>query len=152
VLKNIKTDFEILIIQKNAVIENTELPVITAIPVQINQLFYNMVSNSLKFSEHNPRIQISATILSAEQQAQIKELRQGDKYVHLVFRDNGIGFSQAHAEQIFVIFQRLNDKQKYSGTGIGLAICKKIVENHNGHISASSQTNEGARFDVYLPL
>lgn len=152
VLQNVKTDFEILIMQKNAVIESTLLPVIQAIPIQINQLFYNMISNSLKFSESEPLIQISAANLSEEEQKQIPELRSGDKYVHLVFQDNGIGFSQAHAQQIFVVFQRLNDKQKYSGTGIGLAICKKIVENHNGHISATSDTGKGARFDVYLPL
>jgi PAS domain S-box-containing protein len=152
ILQNIRNDFEVLVMQKNAVIESTPLPVINAIPVQINQLFYNLISNSLKFSDKNPIIQISARTLSAEEQKQVPGLEPGSKYIHLVFRDNGIGFSQAHASQIFVIFQRLNDKQKYGGTGIGLAMCKKIVENHHGHISARSEPEKGAAFDVYLPL
>lgn len=152
VLQNIKTDFEILIMQKNASIINTGLPVINAIPVQINQLFYNLVSNSLKFSETEPIIQISSLMLEEEDQKNVPGLRAGDKYVHLIFEDNGIGFSQTHADQIFVIFQRLNDKQKYSGTGIGLALCKKIVENHHGYISAKGELDKGARFDIYLPV
>lgn len=152
ILQNIRNDFEVLIMQKNAVIESTPLPLINAIPVQINQLFYNLVSNSLKFTDKNPVIRISAQPVSAEEQKQVPGLAPENKYVHLVFSDNGIGFSQAHAAQIFVIFQRLNDKQKYGGTGIGLAMCKKIVENHHGHIRACSEPGEGATFHVYLPL
>jgi len=151
VLKNIKNDFELLIQQKNAEVQNTTLPVINAIPIQINQLFYNLISNSLKFSETNPVIKISARILTLQEQQTIPNLTAEGKYVHITFEDNGIGFSQAHADQIFVIFQRLNDKQKYSGTGIGLAMCKKIVENHHGHIAAKGEQDKGAVFDIYLP-
>lgn len=150
-LKSVKNDFEILVMQKNAVIVNSDLPSINAIPVQINQLFYNLISNSLKFSEKDPVIKISAEPVTVEEIQSIPELRVGDRYIHLIFTDNGIGFSQEHADQIFVIFQRLNDKQKFSGTGIGLAMCKKIVENHHGHISARSESGKGARFDIYLP-
>lgn len=152
VLKSIKNDFEILIMQKNAVIFNSDLPSINAIPVQINQLFYNLISNSLKFSETDPMIRISSEPVTEEELHNIPGLRTGDKYIHLIFSDNGIGFSQEHADQIFVIFQRLNDKQKFSGTGIGLAMCKKIVENHNGYISATGEVGKGARFDIYLPV
>ena len=152
VFQNIKNDFEVLILQKNAEIISTDLPVIRAIPIQINQLFYNLISNSLKFSEATPRIHLSALPVSEGEQKKIPELSSHFKYVHLVFKDNGIGFSPAHAQQIFVIFQRLNDKQKYSGTGIGLAICKKIVENHLGFIAATSEIGAGATFDVYLPI
>ena len=74
------------------------------------------------------------------------------QYVKLVFEDNGIGFDQQYAKQIFTIFQRLNDRQSYSGTGIGLALCKKIVENHQGYISAYSEPGKGARFVIFLPL
>ncbi|MES2680955.1 MAG: PAS domain S-box protein [Bacteroidota bacterium] len=152
VLKHIKNDFELLIQQKNADIQNTNLPVINAIPIQINQLFYNLISNSLKFSEINPIIKISSRILTLQEQKKIPNLTVDGKYVHITFEDNGIGFSQAHADQIFVIFQRLNDKQKYSGTGIGLAMCKKIVENHHGHIAAKGEQDKGAIFDIYLPI
>jgi signal transduction histidine kinase len=78
-------------------------------------------------------------------------LIDADRYIHIVFEDNGIGFSQEHVNQIFIIFQRLNDRQKYSGTRIGLAMCKKIVENHHGFISASGEPGKGAKFDIYLP-
>jgi signal transduction histidine kinase len=78
-------------------------------------------------------------------------LIDADRYIHIVLEDNGIRFSQEHVNQIFIIFQRLNDRQKYSGTGIGLAMCKKIVENHHGFISASGEPRKGAKFDIYLP-
>lgn len=151
ILENICSDFEVLITQKEAVIESTVLPSINAIPIQMNQLFHNLVGNSLKFSDQHPLIRIAALPLPEEERAGMPELDQDQDYVHLTFSDNGIGFSQAHASQIFVIFQRLNDRQKYSGTGIGLAICKKIVENHHGHIAATSEPGNGATFHIYLP-
>lgn len=152
VLRNIREDFEVLTFQKNATIESSDLPVIRAIPIQINQLFYNLISNSLKFTETEPRIQITALPVTHTELLEVPGVNPDEKYVHLVFQDNGIGFSEEHAEQIFIIFQRLNDKQRYSGTGIGLAICKKIVENHGGYIKASGQPGKGARFDIYLPV
>ncbi len=152
VLKNVMNDFELLIQQKDAKITSDKLPVINAIPIQINQLFYNLLSNSLKFSDIEPVIRISSRLLPPNEQAAIPALVPEMKYLHMVFEDNGIGFSQAHADQIFVIFQRLNDKQKYSGTGIGLAMCKKIVENHHGYISARGEQGKGAVFNLYLPV
>lgn len=153
ILDNVKTDFEVLIQQKNARLEIQPLPVVRAIPIQMNQLFYNLISNALKFTEKTPEIKVTNIEISAD------ELRthnvQGDikskAYVKITFVDNGVGFDQSYAEQIFIIFQRLNDRSKFTGTGIGLAICKKIVENHNGFILAKSKINEGSTFEIFLP-
>lgn len=152
VLDQVITDFELLITQKKAVIKRTALPVIDAIPIQMNQLFYNMLSNALKFSDTDPEIDITAQTLTPEAIKDHPQLETGKNYLHLNFTDNGIGFDQMYALQIFTIFQRLNNYQKYSGTGIGLAICKKIVDNHGGHISAKSEPGKGTSFDIYLPV
>lgn len=152
VLDQIINDFELLITQKNAVIKTTPLPTIEAIPIQMNQLFYNMISNALKFSDSKPKLDITAAILTPEASENIPQLDNRKTYLHLNFKDNGIGFDQTYALQIFTIFQRLNNYQKYSGTGIGLAICKKIVDNHGGYISATSEPGKGASFDIYLPV
>jgi PAS domain S-box-containing protein len=151
VLDKIKNDFEVLIQQKKAIIISAKLPVVKAIPIQMNQLVYNLISNSLKFCEKRPFIEVSYKPLSSSEQKRISELNQNSKYHHLMFKDNGIGFSKEYALQIFTIFQRLNEKQKFSGTGIGLAMCKRIIENHRGFISAESELGKGATFHVYLP-
>jgi two-component system CheB/CheR fusion protein len=153
ILENVKTDFEVLIKQKDAELHVQKLPVIKAIPIQINQLFYNMISNALKFSEKPPVIHVSHSVITAEElrtynfQGEMKS----ENYLKITFADNGIGFEQSYADQIFVIFQRLNDRSKFTGTGIGLAICKKIVENHNGFITVESKVNEGTTFNIFLP-
>ncbi|MES2725556.1 MAG: PAS domain S-box protein [Bacteroidota bacterium] len=152
VLDQITDDFELLIKQKNAVIKKSALPIIEAIPIQMNQLFYNMISNALKFSEKDPVISISGKIIDGELISAIPQLDASKSYLHLNFKDNGIGFDQAFASQIFTIFQRLNNYQKYNGNGIGLAICKKIVDNHGGYITALSKINSGTSFDIYLPV
>jgi PAS domain S-box-containing protein len=145
-------DFELLIQQKKAIIHRTGLPTIVAIPIQMNQLFYNMLSNALKFCDKRPEIYITAKNLDERAILSHLKLDPEKKYVHLNFKDNGIGFDQAFSDQVFTIFQRLNSTEKYSGTGIGLAICKKIVDNHGGHISVSSAPGKGASFDIYLPI
>ncbi|RYG02406.1 MAG: PAS domain-containing sensor histidine kinase, partial [Chitinophagaceae bacterium] len=150
VLENILNDFEVLIKQKDAEVRGSGLPIIRGIPIQINQLFYNLISNALKFAVERPVITISAReILGVEVPANIPLSREKN-YVVLNFADNGIGFDQVYASQIFTIFQRLNNRNQYSGTGIGLAICKKIAENHGGYIMANSAVNRGATFTVYL--
>ncbi len=154
IVENVKIDFELLISQKKAVIECDHLPTIKGIPLQMNQLFFNLISNSLKFSKNEPRIRITSKIITEVEVASEKNaaLNPDLKYVRLTFKDNGIGFDQQYADQIFTIFQRLNDRQSYSGTGIGLALCKKIVENHGGTISARSEPGQGAEFTIYLPV
>lgn len=152
VLENVINDFEVLVNQKNATITKTPLPRIKAIPIQMNQLFFNLVGNALKFSEANPLIEISSRQLPEEEVKMYPLLQNSTrKYIELTFKDHGIGFDQSYAEQIFTIFQRLNDKNKYTGTGIGLAVCKKIVENHNGVIKAEGKRGVGAKFTIVLP-
>jgi PAS domain S-box-containing protein len=154
ILEEVKNDFELLIEQTGCVIENESLPVIDAIPVQMSQLFSNLISNALKFMRPGSEVclSITSTILDRASVPELAHATPAMKYCKLSFKDNGIGFSQAHAEQIFNIFQRLHTRSEYQGTGIGLAMCKKIAENHGGHISATSSPGEGATFMVILPL
>ena len=152
IVNNVKADFELMIVEKNAKIIHKKLPAISGVPLQLHQLFSNLVSNSLKFSNESPVINISSKTVSKNELASRTQLNPSDKYIELKFTDNGIGFEQEYAEKIFEVFQRLYEKQAYSCTGIGLALCKKIVENHNGFIEAQSELGKGATFYVYLPL
>ena len=150
-LQHVKTDLELLIEQKKAKIVTDQLPLIKGLPSQLQQLFTNLIANSLKFSDKEPYITITSSIVSPEEVKKHPALRNEIAYIKLVFTDNGIGFEQQFAERIFTIFQRLNERKVYAGTGIGLALCKKIVENHNGLISAKGALNEGATFTIILP-
>ncbi|REA57394.1 diguanylate cyclase [Dyadobacter luteus] len=152
VLKQVLEDFEFLIEQKGAVIEVGELPVIEAVPLQMNQLFYNLLGNALKFSSDNTRVEIGARYVDKVESSLPIELQPDEQYVCLVFRDYGIGFDQQFADRIFTIFQRLHTVQNFEGTGIGLSICKRIVDNHAGVIVAKGVKGEGATFEVYLPV
>jgi len=153
-LIDILNDFELLIEQKGAVITIDTLPIIEAIPVQMNQLFFNLMSNALKFSLDGvpPVIHISVRMLPEKDLAKRKNLIQGIPYCEITFKDNGIGFDQKYELQIFTIFQRLNRPSEYQGTGIGLALTKKIVENHHGEIYVNAKKNDGAAFHIILPL
>jgi light-regulated signal transduction histidine kinase (bacteriophytochrome) len=152
-INGVKNDLELIITQKNAVINAVTLPVIEAIPVQMNQLFYNLINNALKFSvpERAPVININMAKATPEDLTSLLPVNQNADYLKITVADNGIGFDQKYADQIFTMFQRLNDRQAYSGTGIGLALCKKIVENHHGAISAQSVAGAGATFIIILP-
>ena len=158
ILDNVLKDFDLLIFEKNALIKKEDLPVIEAIPLQINQLFYNLVGNALKFSKSGQPFSLtisSRTLLPGEAESRFNlkfNLNQQLSYTEISFKDNGIGFEQQFAEQIFSIFERLNSQQQYSGTGIGLALCQKIAGHHQGGIHAESKDNEGATFYVLLPL
>jgi len=151
-LENVLVDFELLIEEKHAEIKHDKLPVITAIPLQINQLFSNMIGNSIKFSvkETAPKIAVRSRKVALAEIPFETNLVEGD-YLELIISDNGIGFEQKYLSKIFTIFQRLNDRVNYSGTGIGLALCKKIIENHSGYITAESEPGKGASFFIYLP-
>lgn len=150
ILTEVQTDFELLIKEKNATIKTSKLPIIKANALQINQLFSNLISNSLKFSTEKPKITISSKIEKGKQISLLANPNQS--YVHLVFKDNGIGFPDEFKDKIFNLFQRLHGKSEYSGTGIGLSIVKKIVEQHKGFISAESKDGEGAIFNIWLPV
>jgi two-component system CheB/CheR fusion protein len=152
IMQKIESDFELLVREKSATIICDKLPVIKGIPIQINQLLFNLIGNALKFNDKpTARISVTCKELSSSEQQTVAGLSRAKTYYKLVVSDNGIGFSNEYKDRIFTIFQRLNDGGRYEGTGIGLAICRKIVENHNGHISASGVEGEGAEFFVYLP-
>ncbi len=152
IIAEILTDFDLIIKQKNAVFEISELPQISAIKIQMLQLFGNIISNSLKYCTDSraPKIEINV------EKANLKEVHDQNlapdlQYYKFTVSDNGIGFSPEYSEQIFNIFQRLHGKLEYSGTGIGLAMCRKICENHRGSISGTGTDGEGATFSIYLP-
>ncbi len=152
--KNILNDFELLIQEKNARIRTAELPTIDAIPLQMNQLFYNLISNALKFSKTGvaPVITLTSRTLSENAIKKYPSFRPLTTYVEIIVKDNGIGFEEQYSSKIFTIFQRLHDKESYGGTGIGLALTKKIIENHHGEVFAKAKNNNGAEFHVILPL
>jgi PAS domain S-box-containing protein len=153
IIAEVKSDFELTIAEKHACIHADHLPVIPGIRLQLLQLFSNLLSNALKFSipEKHPEIFIKVCDLAVREVSDYPALNPRRSYICLEFKDNGIGFSQEYAEQVFVIFQRLNDRQSYSGTGIGLALCKRIVLNHKGEIYARSKPGEGTSFYIILP-
>ncbi|OQP58820.1 hypothetical protein A4R26_22885 [Niastella populi] len=154
ILQNVRNDFDILIEQKKAVITHDKLPVIKAVPLQMNQLFYNLLGNALKFSrpDVSPVIHISYRTLSAGEVKTHPLLNSELSYCETIFSDNGIGIDEKFMEQVFLIFQRLNATDRFEGTGIGLALCKKIVLNHSGEIYVHSKEGEGTEFHVLLPL
>ncbi|RPE08416.1 PAS domain S-box protein [Chitinophaga lutea] len=136
--REVLSEFDLMTEQKKAKVHHDALPTIHGIPAQMKQLFRNLLSNSLKFCEGPPVINVQA------------HTNNGQALIQ--FRDNGIGFEQVYADKIFHIFNRLNNRGKYNGTGVGLALCKKIVENHNGSIRAESTPGLGTTFYIQLPL
>jgi PAS domain S-box-containing protein len=152
IIENIKTDFELIIHEKNVVITYEKLPVIKGIPHQLEQLFTNIISNSIKFSSGKPEINIKVTMANEDDFLDRPQLKAKRAYWKIIISDNGIGFDQKYAEKIFTIFQRLNSNSQYEGTGIGLALCRKIVANHKGVIYATGQPGVGACFTILLPV
>jgi PAS domain S-box-containing protein len=142
-----KSEFELLIKEKDARIDCEKLPIIRASDFQMRQLFINLISNSFKFSKEKPLIRISSEKVKRSKNAE----DDSSDYWRLTFIDNGIGFDPKYKEQIFELFQRLHSKSEFSGTGIGLSIVKRIVERHNGFIEATSEVGKGASFSIYLP-
>jgi PAS domain S-box-containing protein len=138
---------------KGAIIHSDALPHIKVIPSQIRQLFQNLISNSLKFSKKDtsPEIRITSKFINGKQ-VHDAAVRPEIDYLQLCFEDNGIGFNTKDAEKIFQLFKRLHSRDEYSGTGIGLAVVKKIVENHEGFITAESERENGAGFKILLPV
>jgi PAS domain S-box-containing protein len=144
VISNIQADLELVIQRKEATILQRNLPVIEGAEVLIYQLFYNLINNSLKFSRSDVQVSISITADTI--------YKDGKSYTEIRIEDNGIGFEPGQAERIFNTFERLHSKDKYDGTGLGLALCKKIAERHGGSITAKGSLNEGAQFIVLLPF
>lgn len=152
-LEAAKQDLAEVISAENAEITSDTFPTIKVIPFQIQQLFVNLLGNAIKYKAEGrtPKIVITHKVVDAEDEANIVKPKK-PFYHKITFTDNGIGFEEQYAEQIFTLFSRLHNKDEYSGTGIGLSICKKIVENHSGYITASGQPGKGAVFTVYLPI
>jgi len=151
ILQEVETDFELLIKEREAEIISDRLPAIAGNKMQLGQLFSNLISNSLKFCTNKPVISISHKIVDKDDLTDAPKHLRGNKFYQLTFADNGIGFDQQYNKIIFSLFQRLHGKHNYAGTGIGLALCKKISENHGGYITATSEDGKGAVFNVFLP-
>lgn len=145
VIENIKTDLELIINEKGAILVISELPQIQGAPILIHQLFYNLIHNALKFSKADepPRVIITSTIINNPQGIEVLEIK---------IKDNGIGLDPVFAEKIFTAFERLHSKDEFEGNGLGLALCRKIAKRHNGSITAGGEKDNGAEFTVTLPL
>lgn len=152
IIEEVKTELRDTIQEKHATIEATELCSAHIITFQFRQLMYNLISNALKFSKPDiPSHIIVKSRIVQDSKFNNSRLSPEKSYCHITIKDNGIGFEPRFSERIFEVFQKLHGKDVYAGTGIGLAIVKKIVENHNGIITATSELNKGATFDIYIP-
>jgi hypothetical protein len=152
IVDDVTSDFELVIEQKKARIEMNRLPVIDGVPLQMSQLFGNLISNALKFvaAGVQPMIIIKAKQLNASEVADMK-MHQKVNWFKIELIDNGVGYDGERAQNLFKIFQRLHTRKEFDGTGIGLALCKKIVENHRGTIQAHSSPGTGSVFTIFLP-
>ena len=152
VLQDVLYDLEYLIMQKQAIVKSSGLPTIKGIPSQLRQIFQNLIGNALKFSRNDlaPLVEIGYERIA--EKAFDSPLSDTGKYCRITVKDNGIGFDDNYVDKIFIIFQSLNPRNMYEGTGIGLAIAKKIIDRHNGLITAKSQLGSGASFIIILPL
>ena len=151
-IESVIADLEVKIEESKTIIKCDKFPEIEAYPSQIKQLFNNLIGNAIKFRkpETVSTIHITNAPIGPEDYNNLS-LVKGTNYIKIIITDNGIGFDQEFSEKIFMIFQRLNGKAEYSGSGIGLAICKKIVDNHHGFIYANSESGKGATFTILLP-
>ena len=152
VVKDVVTSFRETLKEKKAILKSSGLCTVNVIPFQLRQLLFNLIANSIKFADPKRPIRIfikSETVQGKE--LDNDSLLPETRYCHIIYTDNGIGFDPQYKDRIFEVFQRLHEYDMYNGTGIGLAICKRIVENHNGIITATGELGKGARFDIYIP-
>jgi signal transduction histidine kinase len=152
IINDILVDLEFTIHTKNAVVKVDKLPELEVIPGLIRQLFQNIISNALKFSKHNIAPEITISSAFTNEATKSAPSTADGAFCRIAIADNGIGFEEKYAGKIFTIFQRLNNKSEYEGTGIGLAIAKKIMERHQGIIDVSSKPGEGSTFFVIFPV
>jgi signal transduction histidine kinase len=153
-LETVLGDLEIAIEDKKATINVSPLPTVKGYRRQIQQLFQTLISNALKYSRINvdPEININARVVTGSDiELNLTDEQRSNIFYLIEITDNGIGFDQKYAEQIFKMFQRLHSKNEYCGSGVGLSIARKVVENHRGYITAKSEIGKGAQFKVYLP-
>src|SRR5436190_458346 len=152
-VKNVLTELEVEIEKSNAQINYENLPVVSAVPGLMQQLFYNLFSNAIKFRKPavDLVIDVKAEKINPVDLSKFTKYGQGKNYYKISVKDNGIGFDDKYAEDIFRVFKRLHSYQEFEGTGVGLSICKKIVEKHNGFIRAESKIDNGSTFIIGLP-
>jgi len=153
IIEDVIAELKDTILEKQATIDAADLGSANVIAFQFRQLIYNLISNALKFSK--PALPSHIIIKSRVVKGTHLDKELGSlerEYFHLTIKDNGIGFDGQFKERIFGVFQQLHNKEMFGGTGIGLAIVKKIVENHNGSITASSELGRGATFDIHIPI
>ncbi len=151
IIQDVLSDLEVLAKQKSATIKAAGLPVVNGIRLQLNQLFFNLIGNSLKFSK--PDVPVVVTV-SAQKLSPAEAAAEGlpeAAFYQIAVTDNGIGFNPKYRHQVFEIFQRLNSRETFAGTGIGLALSKRVVENHGGAIRADGEEGRGATFTIFLP-
>ncbi|MDD3005032.1 ATP-binding protein [Flavobacterium sp.] len=151
VFNEIKDEFAFTIESKHAVLKIDHFPMIRGIRFQMQQLFINLISNSLKYVKTDVKPVIEVKLEQFDKEMVDNNLISGDDYYKITVRDNGIGFEEQYSEKIFLLFKRLPTNENYKGTGIGLAICKKIVSNHDGFIVAKGVLDEGSVFSIYFP-
>jgi PAS domain S-box-containing protein len=152
IMREVLIEFDLWVAEKRAIISIDPLPVINGIGSQFRQLFRNLIGNSLKFSQQQPCISVRVEKAVPGELPETIPRNGTSNFFRISFQDNGIGFEQEHADAIFGIFQRLNSQDAYSGSGIGLALCKKIIDNHGGAITAFGEPGKGATFNVFLPV
>jgi signal transduction histidine kinase len=152
-VKNVLTELEVEIEKSNAQINYENLPVVSAVPSLMQQLFYNLFSNAIKFRKPaiDLVIDVKAEKMNSVDLSKFTSYTAGKNYYKITVQDNGIGFDDKYAEDIFRVFKRLHSYQEFEGTGVGLSICKKIVEKHNGFIKAESKIDNGSTFVIGLP-
>ena len=152
-VKNALTELEVEIEKSNARINYDDLPVVSAVPGLMQQLFYNLFSNAIKFRKPSVDlvIDVKAERMNPMDLSKFIKKGNGKNYYKITVQDNGIGFDDKYAEDIFRVFKRLHSYQEFEGTGVGLSICKKIIEKHNGFIKAESKIDDGATFIIGLP-
>ena len=146
-------ELEIEIEKSNAQVIYSDLPSLWAIPSLMQQLFYNLISNGIKFRKKDvaPVVTISTERINNSDNTGEEPYLNGQPFYRITVTDNGIGFDEKYADEIFVVFKRLHSYHEFEGTGVGLSLCKKIVEKHDGIITASSKLQEGSSFVIDLP-
>jgi len=152
-VKNALTELEVEIEKSNAKINYGELPVVSAVPGLMQQLFYNLFSNAIKFRKPSEElvIDVRAEKMNPNDLSNFIKYRGNKNFYKITVQDNGIGFDDKYAEDIFRVFKRLHSYHEFEGTGVGLSICKKIIEKHNGFIKAESEIDKGSTFIIGLP-
>jgi len=152
VLAQVRIDLELYVEEKEAVITSQHLPVVPGNTLQLHQLFSNLINNALKFCDRKPSLQITCSIASNDEARWQGLAYETLSYAKIQFIDNGVGFDPKYSDKVFALFQRLHQDKKYEGTGIGLALCKKIVTNHHGSIGVDSTPGVGTTFTIFLPV